>query len=429
MSTVLQATDEGPLLAILDRSGLVALLSLPVLLLHAHGVAEGAIVVIDLCFLARSVLTRDWRWLRTPWLSVGFAWWGWVLFCSLPLPLDGFDAGGRAALVQGLVNLRFVVLLAAMEHCVLRLPEPRRWLFWIVTASAAYIVFQALVQFVFGYNLYGDRVGPDRELTGPFGKPRAGPPLSRIILPAIIPPATRLLERHRPVATLLALALLVAGVCVMVLIGQRIPLLLTGLGLVVAALLIRRLRPAVVAAGATAAVLLAASPLVAPAAYHRLVLEFVRQMGHFATSQYGLLYARAWEIGVQHGLTGLGADGYRYGCQLPRYFRPSFDGSLPDGGGTTFCWHHPHNFYFEALVNGGFVGLALFSALAVAWLVALGRGLRRRPEPLRVALFAAAFIQLWPIASTSGFTSMPMGGWFFLLLGWGLAEARAATAG
>jgi len=60
----------------------------------------------------------------------------------------------------------------------------------------------------------------------------------------------------------------------------------------------------------------------------------------------------------------------------------------------------------------------------VAWLAALGRGLWRQPEPLRVALFAAALMQLWPIASSTGFTSMPVGGWSFLLLGWGLAEAR-----
>jgi hypothetical protein len=33
-------------------------------------------------------------------------------------------------------------------------------------------------------------------------------------------------------------------------------------------------------------------------------------------------------------------------------------------------------------------------------------------------------IQLWPIASTNDFVDMPMGGWFFLLLGWALAEAR-----
>ena len=37
-------------------------------------------------------------------------------------------------------------------------------------------------------------------------------------------------------------------------------------------------------------------------------------------------------------------------------------------------------------------------------------------------------MQLWPIASTSSFTVMPLAGLFFLLLGWGLAETRAHEA-
>ena len=46
--------------------------------------------------------------------------------------------------------------------------------------------------------------------------------------------------------------------------------------------------------------------------------------------------------------------------------------------------------------------------------------------PLRVGLFASILVQLWPVQSTSSFFGMPMGGWFFLLLGWALAESRAA---
>jgi len=152
-------------------------------------------------------------------------------------------------------------------------------------------------------------------------------------------------------------------------------------------------------------------------------------MDHFATSQYGQLYARALEIGEQQPITGRGFDGFRTGCPLPRFFRPSFDGSQPDGGGADICAQHPHNFYAQALDEGGFPGLILFSALGIAWLAPLARGLWRDPQPLRVGLFASIFIQLWPFASTSAFTSMPMGGWFFLLLGWGLAEARAADQG
>ena len=150
-------------------------------------------------------------------------------------------------------------------------------------------------------------------------------------------------------------------------------------------------------------------------------------MDDFGSSRYGEMYARALEIGMQHPLTGLGGDGFRYGCPQPRYFRPSFDGKVPDGGGAVICWRHPHNFYAEALADGGFVGLAC----SARWLV---------PGSLPLATWcsrcAAIRARCWSgcspgrhpaladCLSTSAFISMPMGGWFFLLLGWGMAEAR-----
>jgi O-antigen ligase len=118
-------------------------------------------------------------------------------------------------------------------------------------------------------------------------------------------------------------------------------------------------------------------------------------------------------------------DGFRYGCLQPQYFRPSFDGADQDGGGAVICWHHPHNYYFEALDNGGVPGLALFCWLGLTWLGVMARALWRQPRPVLVGLFAAAIIQLWPIASTTGFFTMPIAGWSLLLLGWGMAEARA----
>ena len=73
-------------------------------------------------------------------------------------------------------------------------------------------------------------------------------------------------------------------------------------------------------------------------------------------------------------------------------------------------------------------GLALFCTLVGVWLFRLGQGLLRDPDPLRVGLFVAALIQEWPVASTSPLTSLPIGGWFLLLLGFGLAQARAVRA-
>jgi hypothetical protein len=411
-------------LTVLDRTALGAVMVLPLLLLHAHGIAEGAIAIADLCFLAHSAITRNWAWIRTPWLLIGWAWWAWLIVCSLPVPALHLGEGGARSLTQAVVFVRFFLLVAALEHMILRRSEARRWLYWLIAASAAYIAIQVIFQFFAGYDFYGEPIADEGVLTGPFRGPRAGPPFVRILFPAIIPWVAALLSGPGIGALVGAWAVLIGGVAIALLIGQRMPFLLTCLGLAVIGLLLPRLRWGVAAAGVAIVALLVASPVIAPGAHYRLVEKFSNQMEHFAVSPYGELYTRAYEIAVQNPITGLGAEGMRTGCPNPRYFRPSFDGSLPDGGGASFCWVHPHNYYLEALVNGGVPGLILFCAISLAWLTALGRGLWDQPEPLRVALFAAALIQLWPIASSTSFTSMPVGGWSFLLLGWGLAEAR-----
>ncbi len=413
----------------LDRTAVFCILLLPLLLLHAHGVAEVAIAVADLCFLGWCALEDQWTWLRTRWVWLAGAWWLWLVICSTPVPALGLGEGGRHSLIQALATLRFLLVVAAMEHLALRTESARDWLYGLVAASALWIGLNCLIQEATGYNLIGWPRGGDGELTGPFGTPRAGPALSRILLPAILPPVADLLAERRWLATAAAYGLLLLGLAVMVLISQRMPLLLIVFGLLIVAGLVRQLRMPVLAAAVASGVLLAASPVVAPAAYFRLVEKFSSQMEHFATSQYGELYARAWEVGRRNPITGLGFDGFGTGCAQPKYFRPSFDGSEPTGGGAKICWVHPHNTYLQMLDDGGFIGLALFCATAVAWLMALGRGLLRDQSPLRVGLFATVFVLLWPVQSTSAFTSMPIGGWFFLLLGWGMAEARFARPG
>jgi O-antigen ligase len=408
----------------LDRVALIATLLTVPMLLHAHAFAEATMGVASACFLIRCVLTEDWRWLRSTWFRIGAAWWVWVVICSAPMPAFGIGLGGTGSLVQAVATLRFLLFVAALEYAALRAPNARRWLHGLIVLSTVYIAIHSLFQSVTGYNLYGQRRGGDGELTGPFGKPRAGPPESRIVFPALVPPVAALLARNGWRSTVCAYALLLSGVGIMVLISQRMPLLLTILGLFVTALLLPKLRPVVLAACVAGGVLLAATVVISPPTYYRLVLKFSEQMDHFPTSAYGQIYTRALEIGRQHPLFGRGYDGFRTGCPMPRYFRPTLDGRVADGGGTANCAAHPHNFYMEALDNGGIPGLVLFSALSLAWLWPLAKGLLPKPDPLRVGLLASVFIQLWPIASTSAFTSMPMGGWFFLLLGWGLAEAR-----
>jgi O-antigen ligase len=307
---------------------------------------------------------------------------------------------------------------------VLHRRRARLWMGRVLTACAVYIGAQAALQFATGVNLYGDRRGVAGELTGPFDGPRAGPPLSRLLLAVAVPSAVRLLGRGQLRASVMGYGLLLLALCLMVVISQRMPLVLTAFGLLVASLLLPRLRPAVVLAGVAGLALLAASAVVSPPTWQRVVVQFSNQLDHFSSSHYGFLFNRSLVIAASHPLTGGGFDGFRNNCPLTRYDPDGLRAAEQTFGTTEVCAPHPHNFFLQALVEGGAPGLILFCGLTLAWLGSLGSGLWRDPEPLRVGLFAAALIQLWPLASTSAFTSMPMGGWFFLLLGWGLAEAR-----
>ena len=401
----------------LDRAGAALALALPVFLLHGRGVAEAILLAFDALFLTRSGIARDWSWLRRGWVRIGLAWWAWLVVCSARWE------GGQ--LVQAILVVRFLVLVAALEHWALSAAATRRWLAALVRLAFLYIALHAAVQFATGHDLYGWPRGPDGELTGPYREPRAGPVLARLFFPALLPPVPRLLggAGWKP---LWGALILLGGAALMVLTGQRVPLLLTVLGLVVTALFMPRLRLPVLTALVGAGLLLAASRVVSPPAFHRQVEKFSAQMAHFPASPYGLIAARALAIGEAHPLLGRGFDGFRRACADPAYFRGWQGG---DGGGAAICVQHPHNHYLQAFVEAGVPGLALFCALVLAWLAALVPGLWQDPDGLRVALFVAALLHEWPVASASSVVAMPLSGWFFLLLGLGLAETRAYILG
>jgi O-antigen ligase len=258
-----------------------------------------------------------------------------------------------------------------------------------------------------------------------------------MLFPVLVPAGYALLTgtgsaRIAWVKRLAGVALCVGAVGVMVLIGQRMPVLLTLFGLVVTAAWLPRLRGAVAIAIVGGAALLAASVVISPRTFYRLVTKFSSQMADFPDSPYGQIAGRSLAIAGQHPLMGRGYEGFRTGCPMPRYFVGWHWPGMPasdDGGGAAICVTHPHSFYLQALTDAGLPGLLLFCLLVGAWLYLLGRCLVRQPDPLRVGLFVAVLLQVWPIASTSPLISMPIGGWCFLLVGFGLAESRAAERG
>ena len=400
-------------------------LLLPVLFMHAKALAELAIAVLALAFLLRCAARRDWAWLRQGWVPVGAAWWLWLVVCSLP----GIGIGGWHSLGQAIAAVRFLLLAAALQHWLLRDAIWRRRLQMVLAAVALYIGLNALGQLVAGRNMWGWPRYLDGSLSGPFAHPRAGAPESRVLFPAILPPVAALLGRHQVWASLVAGTLAIAGVGTMVLIGQRMPLMLTLLGLAVSGLLLPRLRPVLLACLVGGGVLLGASAVISPPTWYRLVTKFSAQMESFPDSDYGLIGARAVVIAAQHPLFGRGFDGFRNACPDPQTWVawPAARQHLGDGGGAAMCNIHPHNHYLQAATDAGVPGLVLFCALVFCWLRGLLRGLGRDPDPLRVGLFVGVLMELWPIASTSGFYATELIGFMYLMLSAGLAAASTSS--
>jgi hypothetical protein len=186
-------------------------------------------------------------------------WWGWLVICALPISPLG--PGGAHSFVEAIAVVRFPIFAAAVEH-------------WVLRDVAA-------------------------------------------------PAAAALLGRRRTVCTLATYALLLGSVGMMVLIGQRMPLTLTGFGLLVVGVLLPGLRPVVLAAALAGIGFLGAVAVVSPPTYARVVLQFLALLRHFPTSPYGEIYARSWHIAAARPWFGRGFDGFRTGCLLPQYFGPT----------------------------------------------------------------------------------------------------------
>jgi O-antigen ligase len=389
--------------ALLGRAAFACCLILPLALLHARAVADIAIVSLDLCFLARTWLAQDFAWASTPFSLAAFAWWLWLVACS---------AAGNGGLGFALVAIRLPLLAISLQW-VLNDTRRQRALWWMLAAAAAWIALQTWEQSLTGTNLFGHGRYVDGALTGPFAKPRAGPAFILVFFPVVVPAVLWLLGRADIRSRAAAACVAGLSVATMVLIGQRMPTALLGLGLAATALLLPRLRPVVLLAAICGALLLAAAPVVSPATYGKLVVQTRQQLAHFPQTRYGQIFSRAAAIAEAHPLRGLGFDGFRRDCAPVLLADPAAEA----------CSIHPHNYYLEAADDAGLPGLLTFTALAATLLLRLAMGLRPSREPVRTGCLVAGLVAFWPFASTSAFTSLPNAGWVFLVAGLGFAAA------
>ena len=394
-----------------------ATLLLPAALLYARAIGDAVLTLIAVLFLASLWTSRDRLWLRAPWTRLMLVFWGWMLLCTVL-------AGSGPAIGQALAALRFFLFAAALENWVLADPRTRQRLWYVILATAVWILAEIWQQYLLGTNIFGYPRWLDGALTGPFKGPVAGPMFLPVFFPAFLPLCFLLLRQPNRLARLSGIVVPILASATMILIGQRMPAVLMVLGLCLSGLLFRQFRLPVALSLGVGAGVLALLPIISPPTFAKLVLHFGDQMEHFGASQYGLIFARAASMIQAHPWFGLGWDGYRDNCMQPQYLHGVSWFPVSDPASEQGCSIHPHNYWLQIGTNAGVTGMLLFAALAALWLWRIGGGKAALANDRRAALFVIVCVMLWPLASATSMFTVPNAGWIFLMIGWGLAEAR-----
>ncbi|HEX2525550.1 MAG TPA: O-antigen ligase family protein [Geminicoccus sp.] len=375
-----------PLVGRLDRVAGFLVMLLPLLFLLGRAVADVALILVAVAFLARSAASRDVAWIWEPWVLVGLAWVGWLTFGGL-FAADVASATGKAA-----VQIRFVLFAAALATVHFRNTAVRANFLLALSSAVVLVAIDCVIQAATGTSLTGRGLPELYRLSGPFDSQKAGTYLAKTIFPTLLPLMLIMGDRRRA-AWVVLLALAVAGM-IIALTGERSALLTFGLGTLVCLLLLPRLRsfllPVVLLATLGAGVLVLSRPILV----ERFVGHTEDDLTNFADKRYGMILRSGLALAADQPITGIGVAEFPKRCPSPEL--------AVIGPVDVRCVSHPHNPWMEMLVEGGVVGLALWLAMVGLWLkrfAAAGR-------PVLVVGLATLLPFSWPLmTSMSLFTT------------------------
>ncbi len=370
--------------AALRRAALGLLVLLPWMLLLARAGAEISVAAIDLFFLAHAARTRDWQWLRAPFMRAGLLAWLWLLLIVSP-----FALAPEISVLQALLWGRYLLLVAAIRYWLVVDARACRWVAYSLVPLLFFCAVDTLWQYHTGLSLTQHHVTEAGRLTGPFKTPKIGIFMAKLMLVAMAVLCAAQLKARRG-GYVLALVMLAAFAAIL-LTGERTAamMLILGFALIGAVVYIRvakaRRRVALLAVVALGMVcyLLATQYWV-----QETLGRAQSHISHFWESPYGKVFTAAMQVGREHWLTGTGVQGFR------RVISERFNDPVGrEALGENYL--HAHNPYLEWFAEAGLVGLLLFTTLVV--ILAREGWQRLREGQGRQLVGAAVFMAVWLI--------------------------------
>lgn len=375
-------------------------------------VSDVLLSLVAVFFLVHVVTTVRTDWLKARWVQVALVLWVYAVLLSVIAP--NFET----ALGRSLSWLRFPMFAAACTFWLMPERRVRARLMVSLSITVAFMLLDTALQYFTGTDLLGwptiPSNGSDR-LTGPFSSPRVGIVLVWISVPVV---SYWLMNEgggtRKGRALWAGIAYAIGLLTVVFMSGERMALLLTGLGFLLAFFLLPISKRLMLAIGLMGALLMGALAYTNPGLVVRQMDSTSHVVSDFEASDYGMIWSSAFAIAREHPIFGVGLRQFREACPDPRY------GSLEHL--EKRCNQHPHNMYLEWLTESGGIGLGLFVLMVVLMVQQVVRTFPTlRKDPIFLGLVITLFIRLWPLASNTSFftawSAVPM----WLVMGWLLA--------
>jgi O-antigen ligase len=312
-----------------------------------------------------------------------------------------------SSLSHSLPWIRYALFTIAVT-CALSWNKDYHKKLFIAFAVALFIIScNALVQFFFGRDFFGHDIikmgaGPTEflRLTTLNGKLRVGYISAFLVLPLLGYVVHNLIIEKSKNHKLLAFMSLsvVLGFVVILLSGERMPLAIAGISVLLCPIFIKEVRKIgilFIALGILASVVAVYS---SDKLYNRIVGITSHQLSNVSGDSYGKIYNGSIELWKSNKVFGIGMNGFRTECENLKEYR---------------CANHIHNIYIQMLSEGGVIAINLFLCFVLALLYRFYKGWSYIPI---WAKFTAMLVcaKLMPFMPSGDFTasdsSTPM--WF-----------------
>ena len=139
--------------------------------------------------------------------------------------------------------------------------------------------------------------------------------------------------------------------------------------------------------------------------------SFFEDLSNFNKSNHGKLLISSLEIWKNNKLLGVGLKNYRIHCKNIAENQPSK---------KIICSTHPHNLYFELLVEVGIIGIVLFIIFEFFLIIKIFNGYSNSTHFNKSIIYGASlvvFFYFWPLRSNGSFFSTFNGSLFWFNLG------------